>query len=388
MPDVEDTPPLWFFPAAQEITEVLEWRTDILQSRAGEQRIALRPRPREIVTFRHRLDALGMARAAELVRAGFTGEWHVPLWHMALQPDTDLTQGATEIMIDTTLSDFRAGGLAAIGVDGGEAAVVEIATVQADRLILAEPLALLLPTTSVAARRITVAPVRAGVLTSVVEIARRRQGEGIVTASFLLRDAPDLAAPVLPTYLGRPVQTNPSLTRRPLTASFRRAVEYVDNGFGPVVVEPMRDVFDRGESITLKAQGPTARHAMRRWLWSLHGRQASFWLPSWGRELQLRAGLTSGSVLMRVAPIAPFTSYIGRRIMFEMPEALRFRSITAAIADGLDHRLTISSNLGEPMAIGTKVHFLTLVRSDADRIEIGHGPVASEVTLPVVEVQE
>jgi len=388
MPDVEEPLPLWPFPAAQEITEVLEWRTDVLQSRAGEQRIALRPRPREIVTFRHRLDALGMARAAELVRAWFTGDWLVPLWHMALQPDTDLTQGATEIMIDTTLSDFRAGGLAAIGVDGGEAALVEIATVQADRLILAEPFAPHLPATSVAARRITVAPIRVGVLTSAVEIARRREGDGIVTASFLLRDAADLAAPVLPTYLGRPVQTNPSLTRRPLTASLRRAVEYVDNGFGPVVVEPMRDVFERGESITLKAQGAAARHAMRRWLWSLRGRQASFWLPSWGRELQLRAGMTSGSVLMRVAPVAPLTSYIGRRIMFEIPGALRFRSITAAIADGLDHRLTISSNLGEPVPIGTKVHFLTCVRADADRIEITHSAVASEVTIPVVEVPE
>jgi hypothetical protein len=388
MPDVEDTPPLWFFPAAQEITEVLEWRTDVLQSRAGEQRIALRPRPREIVTFRHRLDAPGMARAAELVRAGFTGEWHVPLWHMALQPDTNLTQGATEIMIATTLSDFRVGGLAAIGVDGGEAAVVEIATVQLDRLVLAEPLSLQLPAISVAARRITVAPIRAVVLTSAVEIARRRQGDGTITFSFLLRDAPDLAAPVLPTYLGRPVQTDPSLTRRPLTASLRRAVEYVDNGFGPVVVEPMRDVFERGESITLKAQGPTARHAMRRWLWSLRGRQASFWLPTWGSELQLRAGMTSGSVLMRVAPVAPLTSYVGRRIMFEMPGALRFRSITAAIADGLDHRLTISSNLGEPVPLGTKVHFLTAVREDTDRIEITHSAVASEVTIPIAEVPE
>jgi hypothetical protein len=57
-----------------------------------------------------------------------------------------------------------------------------------------------------------------------------------------------------------------------------------------------------------------------------------------------------------------------------------------AVVDSADHRLTISSSLGESVAIGTKVHFLTLVRSDADRIEIRHGAVASEVTLPVVEV--
>ena len=104
--------------------------------------------------------------------------------------------------------------------------------------------------------------------------------------------------------------------------------------------------------------------------------------------MQLRAAMTSGSVLMRVAPIAKLESYVGRRIMLEMPGALRFRTITAAIKDGLDHRLTLSSNLGEPVAISTKVHFLMAMRADADRVEIQHGAVASEVALPVGEVGE
>ena len=381
-------PPLWSFPAAQEITEVLEWRTDVLTSRAGEQRIALRPRPREIVTFRHRLDALGMARALELARTGFAGDWLVPLWHMALQPNADLAQDANEILLDTGLTDFRAGGLAGIAVDGGVASPIGIAALQADRLILTEPLVLQLPDPVVAARRIAVAPIRAGVLTSAIEITRRRQSDGTVTASFLLRDAPDITAPVMPSYLGRPVQTDPSILRRPLSASLRRAVEYVDNGFGAVAVEPLRDVFERGETITLKAQGPAARHGLRRWLWSLRGRQAGFWLPSWGHELQLRAAMTQGSVLMRVAPVAPLDAYAGRRIMLEMPSALRFRTITAAIEDGENHRLTLSSNLGEPVPLTTKAHFLTAMRADADRVEIQHGAAASEVTLPVVEVGE
>jgi len=387
MPEPEDQSPLWSFPAAQEISEVLEWRTDVLQARAGEQRIALRPRPREIVSLSHRCDALSMARAAELARAGFAGEWLVPLWHMAVQPVADLAQGATEILIDTSVSDFRAHGLAAVAVDGGDAALVEITAVQADRLIVTEPLALQLPAMTVAARRITVAPVRAGVSISAFEVTRRRQGDGTVRASFLLWDAPDLAAPTLPTYLGRPVQIDPSLLRSPLTASLRRAVEYVDNGFGPVIIEPLRDLFERSEAITLKAQGPSARWALRRWLWALRGRQASFWLPSWGHELQLRAAMTSGSTLMPVAPVAPLAAYVGRRIMIEMPGALRFRTITAAVEEDLDHRLTLSSSLGEPVAMGTRAHFLTAVRSDADRVEIKHAALASEVTLPVVEVE-
>lgn len=381
-------PELWPFPAAQEITEVLEWRTDVLQSQAGEQRIALRSTPREIVTFQHRCDALGMARAAELVRAGFVGEWLVPLWHMAVQPTADVTQGATEIIIDTTVADFRVVDAVAIAVDGREASLTEIAYVDADRLILVEPLGAQLPGAIVAASRIAVAPVRPGLLSAPVEIARRRQNDGMFTATFLLRDAPDLTAPALSTYLGRPVQTDPSLTRSPITSNLRRVVEYVDNGFGPVVVEPLRDLFERGEAITLKAQGAAERWALRRWLWSLRGRQASFWLPTWGRELQLRAAMTSGSTLMRVVPIAELAAYVGRAILLEMPSGLRFRTIKAAVADGTDHRLTLSSSLGEPVTIGTRAHFLTLVRSDADRIEIRHGPVASEVTLPVVEVSQ
>lgn len=377
---------LWPFPATAEIIEVLEWRTDVLQARAGEQRIALRSHPREILTLRHRVDALGLARAAELARAGFAGDWQVPLWHMAVQPDQDLAQSAPEIMLDTSVSDFRAGGLAALAIDGGEARVFQIAAVLADRLILADPQALPLPAATIAGHRITVAPARPGRMTSPVEIERRRQSDGSVTASLLLQDAPDLAAPSLPTYLGRPVQTDPSLIRRPLGSRLRRAVAYIDSGYGPVVVEPLRDGLERSETLTLKAQGATARWALRRWLWSLRGRQVSFWLPTWGHELHLQSAMTSGSTLMRVAPVAPLTANPGRSVLIEMPSALRFRTITAAAEDGANHRLTLSSSLGEPVSLGTKSHFLTVVRADADRVEIQHGPAASEVTLPVIEV--
>jgi hypothetical protein len=379
---------LWPFPAAESVSEVLEWRTDVLQARAGEQRIALRTLPREIASFQHRCDALTMARAAELARAGSAGDWLVPLWQMAQQPTMDLTQGDLEIPLDTSIADFRAPGFAAIALDGGDAALAEISAIQPDRLILAEPLVLYAPAVTVSAGRVTVAPMRIGILVSALEIERRRQNDGTVSATFLLRDAPDLTPLVLPSYLGYSVRTDPSLTRAPLTASLRRAVEYVDNGFGPVVIELLRDVFERGETITLKARGPVKRWALRRWLWSLRGRQASFWLPTWGRELQLQAAMTSSSAQMRVAPVAALAAYVGRKILLEMPSGLRFRTITAAVAEGSVHRLTISSNLGEPVPVGTKVHFLTLVRSDADRVEIQHGAAATEVTLPVVEVLE
>lgn len=89
MPDAP-LPRLWPFAASGEIIEVLEWNTNVLTSRAGEQRIALRTLPREIVTLTHRVDALGLAKANELARAGFAGTWHLPMWHMAQRPTVDL----------------------------------------------------------------------------------------------------------------------------------------------------------------------------------------------------------------------------------------------------------------------------------------------------------
>jgi hypothetical protein len=74
--------------------------------------------------------------------------------------------------------------------------------------------------------------------------------------------------------------------------------------------------------------------------------------------------------------------------LFRFIQNGRFRTINAAIAEGANHRLTISSDLGEPVPLTTKVHFLTAVRADADRVEIRHDAVVSEVTLPVVEVME
>ena len=373
----------WSFPASSEAVEVLEWSTDVLQSAEGEQRIALRSVPREIVTFQHRLGALGMARAAELARASFAGVWQVPLWHIALQPLADLVPGATEILLNTALSDFRAGASLAIAIDGGDAVQVQVAAVELSRVVLSAPL--VLPGVVVSSR-VSVAPVRSAILTAAVEVSRQRQGDGVVSATWLLRDTgvvPPLAQTI---YIGRPVLTAPSLLRSPLASSLRRTVEYVDNGLGPVAVEPVRDRFERLETITRRAQGAAERHSLRSWLWSLRGRQGTFWMPTWGRELQLRSAVTGGSVLMTVAPVAPLAGYPGRSIAIEQPTGLRFRSLIAAVQLGADHRLTISSNLGEPISAATGIHFMPLVRLDADRVEIQHRPTSCEVSLPVVEV--
>lgn len=384
-------PRLWRFAAAGEVTEVLEARTDVLQAEAGEQRLALRSAPRAIVTLRHRLDAVGLARAAELARAGFAGDWWLPLWHLARQPTAALVQGADSIAVETGLwdlvpGDLAPGDLAAVAVDGGPAALVEIASVTGDALRLAAPLLLQLPGPQVAPGRALVAPVRAAILVAPVEVQRRRQGDGMVTASFLLRTAPALTPPAGDRHLGHPVLNLPPVLRQPLAATLARPVEYVDSGLGPVAVEPIGDRLVRGETLTLRAQGPMARHRLRGLLAGLRGRQASFWLPSWGRELQLVEPAPAGATSLRIRPVAGLDACAGRSIVVETPGGLQYCSIASAAERGVDHVLTLAESLATALPVTTAIHLMTLSRADADRVEIVHGAVASEVSLPVVEV--
>lgn len=365
---------------------MLEWSTDILTAEAAEQRIALRPLPREIVSFRHRLDALGMGRAETLARAAFGSPWLVPLWHMGLQPSAPLVGASYAIDVDTTISDFRAGDYVAVAVRGRDAGIYPISAVAGSGLSLDAPL--VLPTETVHPAAAVVMPVRAGILSSAVDVDRRRQGDGTVSATFLLRDAPALEPLADDTYLGVPVLSVPSLLRRSLASSHRRMVEYVDNGSGPVEVEPLQDWFDRRDTITRKAQGPAARWALRRWLYGMRGRQAAFWLPTWGRELQLTAPMMSGSVLMNVHPLGPVDGYAGRRIVVETSAGLRYRTINGATDEGSEHRLTLSSSLGVAIPVETRAHFMVPVRSDSDRLEIQHRGVLSETNFPLIEVPD
>lgn len=556
----EPTPTLWPFAARQPGSEVLEWRTDILASREGEQRIALRPTPRETVTCRHLLNASGMARAAELARSGFADEWLVPLWSMASSPGADVLETDTTIPMATGNADYRSSGYAALASDGGEAFLVEITQVFSDRLELAASVGVNLTNA-------IVAPVRRAVLTAPVEIERRRQGLGVVTATFQLLDSADLSGisgaaiyiaidnsgsmsgaamtgalaavqaliaelgltvppavrndvfiltwhdtvgamilrrdadaqdfgditnwltaqvalgggtdfavavseaedfftgagakrrvilfitdgepyppssvtpaiatldgipdievfgfnigladtsftalldntpedgvPVitpgdtdtllsslrraftgLPTYLGRDVLADPTVLHQPLRDTIGQTVEMVDNGFGPVVIEPTHAYLQRRSTITFSDYGAARRWSRRRWLHGLRGRQRSFWLPTWGRELVLQADVLAGDDFLIVAPDLDLTTWVGRHIMFDLPTGGIFRQITAASFDALGHSLSIAT-LGVDIPANTPVHVLTKMRLDTDRIELEHSAPRTTMSATVIEV--
>ena len=368
---------LWPFPAQMPVTEVLEWSTDVLVTEAAEQRIALRTAPRSTLTLSHLLDATGLAEAAELGRAGPLDDGSLPLWHLA-RPATALVDAADlTVFVDTTDGAFDGAAQATLAADGGRAHLIEIAAVLPDRLELAAA-------AGVSLMRAIVTPVGTAFLARPVEIDRRRQGLGTATASFTLRSSDgSAAASPYPQHQGLDVLTNPAVLRQPLAETLGQTVEAIDNGYGPIVLEPVLTHVQRRSTITLIDRG-SARLTRRRWLLSLRGRQRAFWLPTWGRELVLQATATSGATSIVVAPFADPSVWFGRHLMIDHPTGPVFREITAAAWDALGIRLSIAAP-GKGIALGTPIHLLVKVRSDADRIELIHGPNRSELALPLIE---
>ena len=555
-------PELWPFTAHGTATEVLDWRTDVLQSQSREQRISLRSVPREILTLRHRLDGSGIAAAADLARRGMADDWIVPLWMMAEPSNVALSAAETIVPVSAAQADYRAPGFVVLATAGGGAHLLEVAGVRADGIDLLTPL-------GVDLAHPIVAPARRARLLTPLEIERRHAGLGIVTARFLLQDSADLSglrgvalyiaidastsmsgakiaaamaavkalveelgttvppvlrndicvvfwnatvtgvrlyrdadrsdlasladwltAPValggatdfevalsqapdffsgagakrrivlfltdgephpagsvdaavtlrdtidhlevfgfnigltntaytarldntgvdgvpiiasgdtdalrdtllgtllgLVRYSGQDVLIDPSLVRQPLPETVAQAFEAVDSGLGPIVLEPLRDLVERGSVLSLYDTGLAECWSRRRWLHSLRGRQRAFWLPTWGRELVLQAPVTSSDTSVFVAALADPGAWTGRHVMFDIASGPVVRQITNVVFDALGLKLTIAAP-GKNIPVTTPIHLLTKVRLDTDRIELEHFGNRSEFAASVIEIPE
>lgn len=73
-------PETWPFTPLRAVREELEWRTDVLAARDGEQRIALRALPRRYLAYQHILTGDDPALFYALMRANRAGDWTVSVW--------------------------------------------------------------------------------------------------------------------------------------------------------------------------------------------------------------------------------------------------------------------------------------------------------------------
>ncbi|MBZ9659768.1 hypothetical protein LB523_12000 [Mesorhizobium sp. ESP-6-4] len=373
---------VWPFRPLLPIQETLEWLTDVLPSRTGEQRIALRSSARQMFAFGSRLTDAQFAKARTLAIRRAHSPIGVPAW-VEETTTAAVTAGDTTIAIDTTAGDWRVNEGIVIYQDSDTYETALVTAVAVDQLTLLGPVA-------GTYTRPSILPMRNALAIEGYQV-RRDKAFTDVSAKLQVFDNVTLAGDAgYPQYQSLDVVTEKPALIADVSESIVRAAEYVDNGFGPIAVETLLNYADFGQTISFHENRGSDLWRRRCWIHSLNGKQKAFWLPTFNQDLLLQSTIGSAATVVTVKSIGHVGYYAGKHVMILLNDGTRFfRAINSASKSGGNDLLTISSAIGQSVAVAdiALFCFISKVRLNSDVVTIDHQfELASSVSIPVTEV--
>ncbi|CEF89706.1 tail assembly protein [Pseudomonas phage vB_PaeS_PAO1_Ab18] len=377
---------VWPFMPQIKHREALEWLTDVIPSFNNEQRLALRAAPRQAFTHEFQLDTYQFSRAKAIATQWAHRVYGIPVW-AELTRVGPLAQGITEILVDTTVADYRSDDIIIIWQDDVKNSAVEIGAVLPDRVQLKLPL-------DRSYLDAYVAPLRFARTPSGVQFRRSSRDITIASTEFQVTANKDLGGSIgLPQYRGKDVLTDRTVLVGDLNERISRSIDQMDNGSGPVSVDIKNSWVDSAKSITFDLLDRQERWRARRWLHSLRGKQKAFWLPTWNPDFILLEDVGPTAAALTVRPVGYPLYYGVKDIMIQLKNGTQvFSRVLSGATDPNGNEIL---SLEAPVGVGFTVQeveficFLSHVRLNSDRIDIRHDYAGRAVTsIPVVETPE
>lgn len=381
------------------VVERLEFLTDVLLHKDGtEQRIAVRKAPRQTwdLTF---LRDDGRERQA---MDNMLFDWQsrvfgMPVWVEPTFLTANATAGDTTITVeDTTLSDYREGGIAIVFESETKFDALEIESVTDTTIEFASPLQ-----NSYSSREwIRVMPIRTVVTTQpaqekkyAVNLAELR-----LTMRVLDNDADLSDTDGWPTYNDKVLLSDPNAIDRTLDGSIERRITIFDSSSGAFSIASPWDRARHGSAKTFLTRSRTALWAVRKLLHALKGRQVSFYLPTFTHDVTLADTYISGAAALTVAN-AGYARFVQDRspkvdLWIRLLDGTEYtRTIVGSSeVDSETEQLTLSASIGQNIAPSDveMISFLEKVRIDTDEIVIQHTTANGDAKIgfPVMSVLE
>lgn len=368
---------LWYFRPDPEITEVLEWSTEVLRCRAATQRIAHRQYPRIILRHKYVMTRADARRAELLARNQKTVL--VPLWQDAARTTHagdgvgNVTIGQTEFGQETNVGKrFRVADLVAvIGDDGTH----ETLTVQVISWInsFAE-VQTLTGATQNHARALLMPVVEAQVAFRVTRVS----GDYALARAEFLSTQPTEVTQNFPNAVIASYRDADLMTFRPLAefdSEEGREWLDVDGGSGTIVRTAGFDYLANSATLRWYLDRWDTVGRGRWWCYQLQGRRRQFWVPTFNHDFQpVAAGVLSGTTLTVADfgfadvfdPEAPGGTHLA---IYGDDELWYPREITAAatITPGVSESVTVDVAL--PGVVPVMISQLRAVRMASDRVE-------------------
>lgn len=374
---------VWPFIPQTKHRERLEWKTDIIPSFNNEQRIALRPAPRQSFSYNYQLNELQFSRAKAISTQWAQRVYGMPVWSEMTFIGA-ISAGVTEILFDTADADYRDNDIFLIWESDENFEAVESLDVLSDRINLK----LALPN---AYTNAYVAPIRYARTLQGMDYTRSDTDVIQARSNFIVTENKDLGATIgYDQYRSTDVIPERTVLVRDIQEKISRAVDLFDNGSGPIQVEVQRNWVNSTTSIAFDTLTREERWQARQWIHSRRGKQKSFWLPSWNRDLHLVTDATSSNSSLVCSPIGYALYYETTDILIKLLDGTKaYNRVLSAITDNDGNEvLTLENQLGVDVNVAEVdfICFMSHVRFNTDRVEISHD-YAGRAIMPIAVIE-
>jgi len=374
---------LVLFPVRPEIPyrETLSFLTDIIRSDDGsEQRIAVRKNPRQLFEWNVALDTgtFDQSRVNTLLFDWQGRVWGVPIWHEQTKLTAAASSGVTSFTVDSTAdADYRVGGLFLVYTDAQTFDVLEVSATTATTITAA--------TASGASHAVNavVCPLRTGVMESNVASSRYPTLDQTLRVLFRVKDNEanigDTSA--FSSYNSKVLLDGCNVMRgATVPENFITNLAILDNNTGQVYQNPIWSRGKRSSSLTLSAHTKAEVWDTRQLFHALRGRQVSFYLPTFAKDLLPDNDLTSGSPDLDIVNVG----YVGftqdrqpkDRLWIRLNDGTTYtrRVLSSATTSATRETLTLDANWPSNISQASidRISFLEEVRLDSDEIEVLH----------------
>ncbi len=386
---------VWPFPSTAEMIERLEWRTDVIRSRASEQRIAMRSVPRRIFSLTHVANDALYSRARAITAYGQAVEFFgLPDWAQSRLLGA-LPAAASHAITDDGYTDIAETGIVWESPDKYEVVSVERV---AGNLVLSETLndyskALFMPLLLVQCQDGLSADRGPGGL----KLKTTR-----LSVELTAFDNTDIAAIEGAEYQGLSVLDScPIVGDGSIEESLAWPLATFDNGQNTPHYLRERRLINSRYGMRWHLFDRESVYKLRQWLYAHRGRQRAFWLSSRRNDFRLALPSLSTATTIRIYSTPELTEiwptpYFDIDITLNDGSSIYRRVTNAAFTASIDGNptavLTIDSQLGVDIAPGSvkRISFMQCSRLDSDTVELTHragagvmvSAVCTEVPVP------
>ncbi len=380
---------LWPFVPLLGIQDTLEHFSTTLITYTTEQRLSLRYKPRQTLTYTHIFDDYKFAQAKAFAGLNSTSSIYVPVWLEAVRLG-GVGQLDTELVFDVSYGDWREGSHLVLWESYQRYVVCQIEHVASSGfIVLTAPVGLDL-------HQPYVIPIRTCQTRQGYQFARSGT-HTIATMVLSVLDNIQLIADDAITlegydiYKGLIVLPQPPHSTAQIAESIVRTSTYVDSGFGPVVQVPSKVIDDFGQTISFMDDIGPEYWSRRKFLHWLRGKQIPFYWPSYNYDLQLVNPITSAGTTIKVLPLSNLNVYTGEEIMILLKNGTRYYRTITGYSSGLGGDTLTLAALGVNISIAeiNMVCFMKKVRSNSDTFTFTQAaPRLVTMTMPVLAVPE